>query len=354
MTRVLHIVGKMDRGGAETMIMNMFRHIDKDIKFDFLVFSNVAGDYDAEIINLGGKIIPIVSINPVIRSFLLFKFLRDHSHTLLSSGFHLWMAAIAGVKGRIAHSHSTNYKTGFINSFYRRLTTFLINRYCTHAIACGKLASNFLFPARLDVKLLPNAVDTRRLGELESRKDYIVNLFGANELKIIQVGRLENVKNHIFTINFASYLKDRNVNFVIYFVGKGGLIDDLKSVVDRRDLADKIKFLGLRDDIPQLMASADFMIMPSLHEGFPLVLVESQSVGLKTLASDRVSKEVDLGFNLMRFISLDEDFSRWEYELLNWQKEKIVDKENRLNKLDELGFNVVKNIKEMTNFYKSV
>ncbi|MEN5434784.1 glycosyltransferase [Sphingobacterium faecium] len=351
----------MDRGGAETMIMNLFRHIDKDIKFDFLVFSNVPGDYDAEIIKLGGNIIPLISKNPLTRSFLLFKYLKDHpeyqivhSHTLLSSGIHLWMAKLAGVRSRIAHSHSTNYGKGFLNNIYRKLAVSLINRYATHAIACGALASKFLFHSRSDVKILPNAIDTHKLAALESEKDYNINLFESKKLNIIQVGRLELVKNHIFTINFASYLKDKGFDFKIYFVGKGSLATDLKKLVDKKELVNNIQFMGLRDDIPQLMANADFMIIPSLYEGFPLVLVESQSVGLKTIASDKVSKEVDLGFNLIKFVSLESDFSTWETELLNWRDEKVLNKEERLSRLDDLGFNVVKNIKEMANFYKSI
>lgn len=55
MVRVLHVIGKMDRGGAETMIMNYYRNIDRSkIQFDFLVHTEKKGDYDDEIIYLGG------------------------------------------------------------------------------------------------------------------------------------------------------------------------------------------------------------------------------------------------------------------------------------------------------------
>lgn len=361
MIRVLQIVGKMDRGGAETMVMNLFRNIEKNIKFDFIVFSNSPGDYDEEIIKLGGRIIPILSTNPLMRSFLLLKFLKSnreyrivHSHTLLSSGFHLLAAKIAGVKNRITHSHSTGYKSGFLSSLYRKLTLFLIDRYTTHAISCGALASKFLFPNRSDVKIISNGVDTTLLADLESQDKYLSNLFEVSGLNLIQVGRLEKVKNHKFSIEFASYLKDKGWDFTLFFVGKGSLLNSINEEIEKRNLTDKVKVLGLRDDIPELMASCDFMIMPSLYEGFPVVLVEAQAVGLKTLASDRVSYEVDLGLNLVKFVPLESEYAHWESEMNKWRHEQTASKIERLFSLDNNGFNVVENAKELAKFYNLI
>ncbi len=57
MLRVLQVIGKMDRAGAETIIMNIYRNIDRSkVQFDFMVFSSEKGDYDDEILQLGGNI----------------------------------------------------------------------------------------------------------------------------------------------------------------------------------------------------------------------------------------------------------------------------------------------------------
>ena len=57
MMRVLQVIGVMDRGGAETMIMNLYRAMDRsDLQFDFLVHEQREGDYDAEIRRLGGRL----------------------------------------------------------------------------------------------------------------------------------------------------------------------------------------------------------------------------------------------------------------------------------------------------------
>ena len=97
MKRILHIVGKMDRAGAETMLMNIYRNIDKDqIQFDFVTFTNDKGDYDDEIIKMGGNIIPIIASNNISRLFKLKTYLMNHPeysivniHMLLNSSFSL-------------------------------------------------------------------------------------------------------------------------------------------------------------------------------------------------------------------------------------------------------------------------
>lgn len=63
--RVLQIVTTMNRGGLETMLMNYYRHIDRDkVQFDFLVHRQEKGDYEKEIISLGGKIYRVPALNP--------------------------------------------------------------------------------------------------------------------------------------------------------------------------------------------------------------------------------------------------------------------------------------------------
>lgn len=87
--RVLHIVGRMDRAGAETMLMNLYRKIDRTrYKFDFVYFTDERCDYDDEIEALGGRIVRINASSAAKRFFSLLSTLRKgnwqivHAHTL--------------------------------------------------------------------------------------------------------------------------------------------------------------------------------------------------------------------------------------------------------------------------------
>lgn len=357
--RVLHIVGKMDRAGAETMLMNLYRHIDRDkIQFDFITFTNEAGDYDAEIIELGGRIIPVIANNPVERMLKLQRFLKQspeynivHAHMLLSNAFHLLAAKGAGVKHCISHSHNTsNGQSSMVKKLYEKWALITNRKLATQRIACGGLAAEYLFGSKKDVWLLPNAVDVQKMIEVADKsRNYISQKFDDNGLKIIQVGRLNNVKNHQFSLKIAQELKRRKVDFTLYIVGQGPLEDDLKQQVKYKSLESNVKFIGMRTDITELMASADYMIMPSLHEGFPVVLVESQTVGLTAIVSDQVSTEVDLGLGLVDFIAID-SADDWVDRLLS-DRPSLCDDSERITVMKSSGFDAATNAKQLMQVY---
>lgn len=361
--RVLHVVGKMDRAGAETMLMNLYRHIDRtQIQFDFVTFTIETGDYDAEIKELGGRIIPVLANNPIKRMLKLQKFLKTHSeyeivhaHMLLGNAFHLLAAKNAGVKHRISHSHNTsNGQPRPIKKIYEKWALITNRRIATYKIACGHLAAEYLFGTTKDVLLLPNAVDIKEMTNIaRDSRNYINKSFNDIGLKIIQVGRLSDVKNHYFSLKIAEELRKRKVIFTMYIVGQGPLADKLKQQVEDKLLSDNVKFLGVRSDITELMASADYLIMPSLHEGFPVVLVESQTVGLIAIVSDQVSDEVDLGVSLVEFLPINiTSIKNWADRLLKPQNTPYS-KQEVINTLELGGFDVSLNAEKLTQIYMS-
>lgn len=358
--RVLHIVGKMDRAGAETMLMNLYRNIDRSaIQFDFITFTYEKGDYDDEILALGGRIFPIIANNPVKRMVELTNFLKKHSeyqivhaHQLLANAFHLLAAKRAGVKKLISHAHSTsNGKTGLLNKIYEKFTLKIIRKISTHKLACGELAAKYLYGDDDKVWIIPNAVNILEMQAVADKsKNYISDKVGGNGLKIIQVGRIYKIKNQEFSLKIAEELKKRNIDFTLYIVGQGPLESSLKQEIQTKLLSNNVKMLGIRSDITELMASADFMIMPSLHEGFPVVLIESQTVGLHALVSDRVSAEVDLGLGLVHFLPISSTKEWVDY--LEKPNSKNLSNDTIFQKVQEAGFDVIKNSNSLLKFYK--
>lgn len=169
MKRILHIVGGMDRAGAETMLMNSYRKLDRTrYQFDFVYFRAAQCDYDDEIISLGGRIFRIENTNPISRSYKLYKLIKHeqpfhavHAHMLFSNSFHILAAYLANIKMRISHSHNTsdvNSKT-FYGKLYQNFSRQLIKMYSTHFIACDDAAGEFLFPNIPRVNYLLNAID---------------------------------------------------------------------------------------------------------------------------------------------------------------------------------------------------
>jgi glycosyltransferase EpsF len=361
MQKILHIIGGMDRAGAETMVMNLYRKINRSyFQFGFLYFKNKKFDYDNEILDLGGQIYHIAEKNAIKRAYKIWKFLKQHnefkivhSHTLFNTGLNLLVAKFAGVPVRIAHAHNTNRQSNksIIDRIYERISKRLIKKHATNLIACGEDAAIFLFDTINKVQLLYNAID---IGDYHSigqkNSNYIRNNWGFNGLKIIQIGRIEKVKNHTFTIKLAEWMKQKNISFKFFIIGQGSLEIVLKEEVKNKGIDDVIEFLGIRTDIPQLMAGADVMIMPSLHEGFPVVLVESQAIGLPSLIADTISKEVDLGLSLIYFQSLHSSLEIWANELISINNRKIHQNKN-CKILKDKGFDVNDNARTLENIY---
>lgn len=360
MIRVLHIIGKMDRAGAETMLMNLYRHIDRtQIQFDFVTFTKDKGDYDDEIQALGGKIIPLNASNSIQRMFELKSFLKKHSeykiihsHVLLNNAFHLFAAKKAGIQHRISHSHNTsNGKSGILANFYEKFARYLNKSLATKKIACGKEAANYLFNTTENVWLLNNAIDLERYLDISAHnKDYWSTLRKAKDLKLIQVGRLNQVKNHAFSLEIARKLKEKGINFTFFIIGQGPLEDSIRKNVQEYGLEENVFLLGVRNDVPNLMAGADVMLMPSLHEGFPVVLVESQAIGLPSILSENIAREVDLNLGLVKFLSLD-NIDSWVETLKN-QKNEPIPQSEIYTCLQASGFDVKKNSVDLLNFYK--
>ncbi|PZU84846.1 MAG: glycosyltransferase family 1 protein [Chryseobacterium sp.] len=362
MQRVLHVIGKMDRAGAETMLMNLYRTIDREnYQFDFIVFTKEKGDYDDEIISLGGRIIPIIAGNPIARTKLLIKFLKSnkeykilHAHTLFSNAFHILAAKFAKIPVRIAHSHNTDDQSkGFVvSNIYKAISRSIINKFSTDRLACGKEAAVCLFGQdQNNVLILPNAIDSTTFMTIgKNNSNYINEKFQINPqtLKIVQIGRLQEVKNHKFSVKVANNLKKQGVDFKMLFVGKGDLSNDIKQEILDNDLTEDVIMTGLRTDIPQIMAGADVMIMPSLFEGFPVVLVESQAVGLPVIVSENVSGEVDLDLNLVDFLKLDETI--WTENLKKFEKQK-PDFERIKDIFYKEGFDINSAVERVRNLY---
>ena len=368
MKRILHIVGAMDRAGAETMIMNLYRVIDRtQIQFDFLYFTSKKCDFDEEIKELGGKIYRIKKSNPINRMFATKKLLLEnkhwttvHVHNLFSNAFHIYAAYKAGVKQRISHSHTINtqFSNKIINTVYPYLSRITQNKYATDFVACSSEAGKFMFKKEKGVQVLNNSIDSSYFAEIsKTNKNYIKEQFNVEDdtLVILQLGRLCKAKNHQFSIQIASQLKKKNVKFKMFFAGEGMLLKELKEQVKELSLENEIVFLGLRTDVSYLLAGADLMLMPSLFEGFGVVLIEAQASGIPSLISNTIPTDSDVGLNLINVNSLEESASIWANSIVEvYEKGIKVTPEKRLAKLKEAGYDVHTNIKILSKLYKSI
>lgn len=368
MKRILHIVGRMNRAGAETMLMNLYRKLDRDkFQFDFVYFTEEHCDYDKEILELGGRIFKIpnnIYKNPISRTIALYKLIKKeapfhaiHCHQMFSNSLHLIAGYYGGIKMRIAHSHNTSDANSnkFIGKIYHSISKVLISKYATDYIACGENAGKYLFPKINDVVFLPNAIDLNAFVNENVKQRHLVlktKNIEKETIIITQIGRLSPVKNHGFTLNFAKFLKEQNFNFHLAIVGAGVLENKLKLLTEELDIENYVTFCGVRDDIDVILSNSDLMIMPSLFEGFPVVLVESQACGTPSLISSTISPEVDLGMGLIHYCDLYSNYDIWFDNIKRALKNSKVSAKTRRQVLSDNGYNINLSVKKLELFYE--
>jgi glycosyltransferase involved in cell wall biosynthesis len=362
--RILHVVVNMNRGGAETLIMNLYRNIDRSkVQFDFLTCKE--GAFDTDIVNMGGKIHRI----PYISEVGHFKYVKEldnffqinkqykivHSHLDKMSGFILRSAKKSGIPIRISHSHNTSSEGGMAAKIYKWYAGNFISSNATNLFACSSSAAKWLFKEMvMSTEILKNGIESERYAyspetRIEVRKE--LNL-DKDIFVLGHVGRFSNQKNHSFLIDvFAKFNKIKK-NSVLILVGDGPLRSAIEKQVMDLKLKDKVKFIGIRNDIDRLLQGFDVFAFPSIHEGLPVSLIEAQGSRLPCLIADTISREVDLGDHLVEFIPLTEK-NKWIRKLM----EIATRKNTRLtltNSLIKKGYDIKETADYIEDFYLTI
>jgi glycosyltransferase involved in cell wall biosynthesis len=333
--KILHIVGRMNRGGVETWLMGVFRNIDRSrYQMDVAVHSLQPGSYDQELKSMGAMIwhLPPPS-RPWSYVRCLRKLLREHgpydvvhSHIHHYSGLVLLTARLAGVPVRIAHSHNdirpAEVRASLPRRFYFALTEWWIKRNATRGFACSTKAAESLFGSdwKKDPrwKVLHYGVDLPAAeGRIDREKLLREFNIPRGAYVVGHVGRFDKQKNHTFLVEIAAELVRSDPNVFVLLVGDGSLRADIEAKVRTSGLVGNVRFALVRSDVFQIMNGVmDVLLFPSLHEGLGLVLVEAQAAGLPCICSDVVPEEAFVLPELVTTLSLDLPASTWAEAVL--------------------------------------
>lgn len=319
MIRILHIVSFMQRGGLETLIMNCYRHIDREkMQFDFIVHREFRADYDDEIEALGGKIYRLPRLNPFSPGYkkALMDFFQSHPeykivhcHLDCMSALPLTAAKKCGVPVRIAHAHSSNQERN-LKYPLKRLYMRKIPGAATHFFACSKEAGEWMFPGQ-NVTVINNGIETERFAfhpEIQGEVRSELGLHG--ELVLGHVGRFMPEKNHDFLIAIFAEVVNRIPNAKLLLVGAGPLEERVRQKAEQLGIAQNVQFLGVRSDVNRILQAVDVFILPSLYEGLGIAAVEAQAAGTRCVVSDTVPGVCAMT-NLVEFVSLNETPAHW-------------------------------------------
>lgn len=364
--RVLMLFTILNRGGAETMVMNYYRAIDRSkVQFDFVVHREEEGDYEEEIRSLGGKIYRMMPLRPhtfgkyekQISSFFDAhpEYRIIHGQCSESGYFFYKEASRRGIPVIIAHAHNSHVKFD-LKWIVRTWMKHQMRPYLTHYFACGEEAAEWLFGKQLakNAIILKNAINTLQYKfdeQLREKKRKELRL-ASSTLTICHIGRFDKVKNHSFILDIFEKLLKKSPDAHLLLIGDGNLRKLTENKAKEKGILAQVRFLGVRRDVNELLQAADVMVFPSLFEGLGIAVVEAQCTGMPCIISDIIPNEVMIT-ELVEKVSLYESASTWAEKLIA-ATTRTFDRPAYAEKVASAGYDIKSNSRWLEDFYLNV
>ena len=359
MQKVLEVNYKMDIGGIETFLMNVYRNIDKS-KYEliFLTYNPYKYDYEDEILKMGGKIIKISNprdITIIKHIYQIYKVLKEekvdvvHAHTYFDSAYVMIAAYLANIKVRIVHSHTAMSlkERRILKKIKWFIARIIINLIATEKIACSTEAGKALFGAS-KFQIICNGIKLEDYSYNKGYREKFRKEFFCDEDTIVlgHVGRFDFPKNHEFLIRIMKEIVRLNKNTKLILVGSGKLRETIEKKIKEYNLESNVILLGNRNDVNKIINSFDIFVFPSIYEGLPVSLIEAQANGLTCLVSKNISEEVKLANNLF-FEDIKANPKKWAEKILEINKERNF----KLEKLKNSKYEISKTTETLEKLY---
>lgn len=323
----------LGNGGVQAIMMGIVRSLSDKFTFDALVFTSESRYYEKEFLSYGGEIIRIPhyegenryvqALDAYTRDFYIYRetkrvlkekgpYIAVHCNKEHESAPILKAAYECGINTRICHSHVVNHKGRYIYNIINKIRQKYINKYATVKIGCSEEACRSIYIEN-DYRVINNFYDDSR---------YNPDLYEMNDkgsfLSLVQVGSLGSNKNQIFSIRILSELLKSGIEAKLTIIGfelEKAYRDRIIREIELLGLSSNVCLLPGTSNIPQILSESDVFLMPSVSEGFGIVLIEAQAMGLRCYASSSIPTATDCGG--VTYIDLKEGPNFWAKKIMS-------------------------------------
>lgn len=362
--------GPMYKGGTEAVVLGYFDNLDKDkFKIDFLIHGFLEQNLDNEIHNYlltnGAHIYYVTprGVNYKKNQDELRSFFDSHQYDIVHShmdaaGYYLLKIAYRNTNSVcVSHSHNTDVKTGgnvlkkFFYTFVLKYARAKLPKVTDVRIACSNLAGKWLY-GNYEYHIVNNAIDIYKFAFSEEKRSKFRSMFNCQGKTVVgHVGRFTHQKNHHFLIDIFYEYQRINPKSILVLVGKGYMEEEIKEKVINLHLTEKVKFLGIRNDVDVIMQGIDIFLLPSYHEGLPVVGIEAQTSGLPCVVSSTVSSELALS-KRVKFVSLKKPPNYWA-KIIDEMLKRDADRNMGKKIVKHAGYNIDDIIEQIEIIYQN-
>ena len=332
--RIINIIENLDKGAVENWLVNVFiesRKFKPEYEWTFYCILGKPGRLDEKVTQAGGNIIyapctvsnKIKFLQALRKTLMTGKYDIIHSHHDYLSGFYLLASFKIRFKKRILHIHNTDAALPVGN---RLLHNILLKPFRRLGIYFSDIIvgiskdtlQQFIKKAKLHNKQLTVLYYGIDLERFDNNTDSVIlrqNLgLPVNAKLLLFCGRMNAFKNPVFVVDILNELLKCNKNYQVLFVGEGDLTKDVISRATGLGIADNVKLIGWRNDLPDVMKASDVFVFPRVEypkEGLGLVVVEAQAAGLPMVLSNGIVDDAVEIEELANFISLNNNPVAW-------------------------------------------
>lgn len=367
--RVLCVLDNLSiASGVSSVVLNIYRNVDlKRVQMDFLVCNQQKESFEDDIKQRAGKVFytgnflsPRQILSAISKSR---KFFAEHGkeydvvhlHTPTIAMFTLKYAKQCGIPVRIVHSHSTMMSMNKLKNFIDKFLIRQIKKYANRFFACSIEAAHFLygkdFCATHQIELIHNAVDCSKfLYDSEMARTTRERLKITDDIVFVHVSNYSPIKNHAFLVDVIEKFKKNEKRVKFVFVGNGPTRKPFEEKIANKGLDELCLFIDKTQDIAQYLFAADATILPSIKEGLPVILVESQATGLPFFTSDTVTREVQVGQG--EFVPLNAE--KWYDKLSQFVPLSEQDRKERAEAFEKSSFNIAVEADRVAAIYENL
>ena len=387
---VLHVVGRLDIGGAESRIMDLYRNIDREkVQFHFVQHTSDRCAFEEEVERLGGKVYSVPRFN--VKNYISYKkawknLFQAHpeikvvqGHMTSTAAIYLPIAQKAGVEITIAHARSAGVDPG-LKGYLTRLLRRNLYEKCDYRFTCSEMAGESVFGDQKQISrkaiFIPNAIEVDKFKFDQETRDRIRYELGLKDKFVIgHVGRFSHMKNHKYMLQILEQCiriekEKRLPETVLMFLGDGELKEEIMEQAVAMGISSRVLFMGNKRDVNRYYQSMDYFLLPSLYEGLPGTAVEAQASGLPGIMSDSVTEEAVVT-DLIQMRSIKEEPGLWAEKIMetsetsardygraeavsgveNNRKPDMKDRSYYAQIVREASFDVKEQAKRMQEFY---
>lgn len=355
--RVLHMIPDIGiANGVMSVILNYFKAMPEDIKFDVCYFAEKEKTRQADIESLGGRVFKIPAPSPkgLLRRDMSTFFAQHkgewqalHIHAPHFAVFMAPQAKAAGIKKICCHCHSTCFSLKG-NQARNKILSLYSRYFVKTKFACSKVAGSLWYGGS-DFTVLNNAIDCSEYAFNEEKRNAVRQKMGLNDSFVAgHIGRTDiPQKNHPQLIKIFSEIKKKNSNSKLLLMG-AEKTDELFELCKSLCVENSVEFLGCRTDISQLLQACDVFLFPSTNEGLPVSLIEAQAAGLPVIMSDTITDEVCITDEICR-LPLESAPGIWAEKALE-SKENA--RKNNLEFMKTAGWDIYDAAEKLAAYYR--